>query len=136
MIHTVLYHGRYNLNLDRLREYEGHLHDFKRLDEEGNEWELESPSKNVKGIVFGYMEKGKEGLPDTDRFFAVRVEDVVLRNPIRLEPDLHTDGKWFGPQPSQFEDESARKLLADIIEANPEQSTELMRIYNRFFGQL
>lgn len=133
MRHTIIYHGRHGLNFDRLCAYNvrGHLHDFTRIDGEGKERDLASPSRNVDGIVFGYMERTGEGFPDNDRFFAVRVQDIVLENPIQLVPRRHTDGKWFAPKPSQFGDESARALLSDIIAANPAQRASLMEVYNQ-----
>ena len=135
MRHTIIYHGRHGLNFDRLCAYNvrGHLHDFTRIDGEGKERDLASPSRNVDGIVFGYMEKTGEELPGNDRFFAVRVQDIVLDNPVQLVPSRHTDGKWFAPRPSQFGDESARALLDDIIAANTAQQASLMEIYNQFF---
>jgi len=123
MNHTIIYHGRYTLNFERLRAYEGHLQDFTRLTERT----LDSPSSKVDGIAFGYMQDG-------DRFLAVRVNDVVLAKPIELDPRIHTDGKGFGPTPSQFGDKSAKKLLKDIIEANPKQEAELIQLYDVFFG--
>jgi hypothetical protein len=136
MTHTILYYGRYNQNFERLRKYEGPFRDFRVLDGKGRERQRQSPSKKVDGIVFGYMEKAKEGLPARERFFAVSVGDVVLEHPTVLKPDSHTDGKWFGPQPSQFGAESAKQLLTGIIEANTAQRTELLRIHHEFFGQL
>jgi len=134
MRHTIIYHGRYSLNFNRLLACKDKPSEFKRLDEENKTLEIDAPSRNVNGIVFGYMEKGKVQLPDGERFFAVRVEDVILDNPVKLERDVHTDGKGFGPISSQFGDESANRLLNDIIMANPQQKAALMKIYNRFFG--
>ena len=134
MRHTIIYHGRYSLNFDRLQTCKDNPPDFKGLDEENNTWEIDAPSRNVNGIVFGYMEKGKAQLPDSERFFAIRVENVVLDNPVKLERDVHTDGKGFGPKSSQFGDESANRLLNDIIKANPQQKAALINIHNRFFS--
>lgn len=134
MRHTIIYHGRYSLNFDRLQACKDNPSEFKGLDEENNTWEIDVPSRKVNGIVFGYMEKGKVQLPDSERFFAVRVENIVLDNPVKLERDVHTDGKGFGPKSSQFGDESANRLLNDIIKANPLQKAALMNIYSRLFG--
>ena len=81
---------------------------------------------SVDGILFGYMEcQGK-------LFEAVRAEygdqDVCLKKPVRLTRPLHTDGKGFGPNPSQFGDQSAKRLLADMASANPEQAERLRAI--------
>jgi hypothetical protein len=80
------------------------------------------------------MERGYEGLSTKDAFHAVSVEDIVLDQTLLLVPDRHTDGKWFGPSPSQFGDDSARALLRDIIEANPAKAGDLGAIYQQFFG--
>ncbi len=132
--HTIIYYGRYSLNFERLHACKDNLTDFMRLDKENRPRQIEAPAETIDGIVFGYMEKGKEELPDSERFFAVRVEDVVIGNPIRLVPELHTDGKWFGPVSSQFGNESAERLLSDIIAVNPEQDLVLIAIYNKFFA--
>jgi hypothetical protein len=137
MRHTIIYQGRYSLNFDRLHDYQARerLPEFTRIDGQGGEWDLDPPSRKVDGIIFGYMEKtGDEELSASERFWAVRVQDIVLENPIRLVPRRHTDGKWFGPASSQFEDESARALLSDIIEANPAQRAALVKVYTRYFG--
>ena len=135
MIHTILYLGRYRLNIGRLHEHTGSILTFKRLIEDGVFLPTAGPSDKVDGIVFGYMEKGYEGLSTKDAFHAVSVEDIVLDQTILLVPDRHTDGKWFGPSPSKFGDNSARALLRDIIAANPAKVAELKEVYQRYFGQ-
>jgi hypothetical protein len=134
MVHTILYLGRYSLNFERLRSHTGAVATFVRHDESGAEWPIEAPSLKVDGIVFGYMERGKEGLHTEDAFFAVAVGDIVLRNPIKLGRTRHTDGKGFGPSASQFGEASAQVLLEDIIQANPGQAAELQEIHRSFFS--
>jgi hypothetical protein len=130
MIHTILYYGRFDLNFERLHSTKEKF-TVMRPDNKGF-WNVESPSDKVDGIVFGYMEKSKQGLEN--RFFAVKIEDIILGNPVQLVPDSHTDGKGFGPKPSQFGDLSAMQLLRDIIAQNPDQKINLQEIYNRYFG--
>jgi hypothetical protein len=130
MIHTILYHGRFSLNFDRLHELKDDF-TIRRPDGKGF-FTLDSPADKVDGIVFGYMEKSKRGL-GADRFYAVKVEDVILDRPVRIDPKRHTDGKGFGPIPSQFGDDSASRLLADIVEENPGQEDELRAIYESTF---
>jgi hypothetical protein len=132
MVHTILYLGRYSLNIGRLQEHKGPILVFERQIEEGVFLSTARPSNKVDGIVFGYMEKGYEGLSTKDSFHAVSVEDIVLDQTILLVPDRHTDGKWFGPSASQFGDDSARTLLRDIIAANPSKIEELEATYHRF----
>ena len=121
MIHTIIYHGRYSSNFERLQTRKDRLNDFTRLDTEGYEQPLDVPAENVDGIVFGYMQDRMEELDEEPIFLVVRVNNTVLANPLKLNPELHTDGKGFGPVASQFGDGSAARLLRDIIEANPEQ---------------
>lgn len=136
MIHTILYLGRYSDNFDRLRSHTGRVGTFKRIDAKGNECPIDPPSEKVDGIVFGYMEKGYEGLSTKEAFYAVAVKDTVLETPIPLVPDRHTDGKRIGPSAPQFGSNSARVLLKDIIARNPSQAAELQAIYRNYFGPL
>jgi hypothetical protein len=106
---------------------------MKRPTKKGS-WYVLEPSDKVDGIVFGYMEKSGKGLDREHRFFAVKVEDIVLQEPVQLIPNSHTDGKGFGPNPSLFGDRSARRLLSDIMAANPEQKAALTQIYKEHFG--
>lgn len=134
MIHTIIYFGRYNLNFERLRAHPPPFARFMRHGESGVEQAINEPSPRVDGIVFGYMEKGMEGLHTEDAFWAVAVGDIVLQNPIKLDRLRHTDGKGFGPSASQFGDASARALLEDIIRENPSQVTELQEVRQDYFG--
>src|SRR5262245_3205591 len=119
MTHTIIYLGNYDLNFDRLRAHAGPVSRFLMLRQKGQPCPPAAPSDKVDGIVFGYLEKGDERLAaGKDACYVVTVGDVILANPLRLIPDRHTDGKWFGPAASQFGDSSARALLEDIIRQN------------------
>jgi hypothetical protein len=63
------------------------------------------------------------------RFVAVRVQygkqDVVLRHPVRLDPERHLGGKRFSAQPVTIDDGPAGQLFGDILESNREQEREL-----------
>ena len=133
MIHTIIYHGKFALlNWDRLHAQRDHLDDFQYVDQEGHLRPLDPPSPKVDGLVFGFMEK--PGLDLDHRYFAVRVEDVVLDHEVQLVACLHTDRKGHGPKPTQFGDESARRLLEDMMEENPEQRALLTELRRRTFG--
>jgi hypothetical protein len=133
LIHTIIYLGRYSINYPRLHSL-GPVTGFVRLDGAGAESPIDAPSPKVDGIVFGYMERGYEGLSTEDAFCAVAVDDIVLDQKIKLVPDKHTDGKWFGPNSSTFGDTSARSLLEDIIRENPQQAAKLQAVYTQYFG--
>jgi hypothetical protein len=115
MKHTILYRGHISLNFNRLRS-----DTTKYVTVDGMEMPEPGKLKSVDGIAFGYMEgRGKE-------FFAVSVENVILDAPIRIDTDRHTDGKGFPPQGAIFGDESAQRLLADILRANPSRAEEIV----------
>lgn len=121
MIHSIGYLGPYDPNIGRLAS-----DSTQYLRYDNTVGDIDEPSDNVDGVFFGYLEKpGRE-------FFAVRARylDVVvnLDDPILLDPSRHTDGKNFGPQPSQFGDESATNLLRDMIAANPSHAASLKSI--------
>ncbi len=135
MIHTILYHGRFTPNFERLKGSSGK---FKYLSTDGEVLcSVESPSEKVNGIVFGYMEKSKIAGDDKRGFFAVKVDNIVLKHPLELKPSKHTDDKGYGPGGgSLFGDESAQQLLRDIIAINPQLESDLMSIYEKTFGKL
>jgi hypothetical protein len=81
------------------------------------------------GLRFGFMEQqGK-------RFVAVRVgygdAEVILQNPVRLDPDRHLGGKRFAAEPMPLDDTPASALLGDILDANPKQRAELAALRER-----
>jgi len=132
MLHTIIYHGRFTPNFERLRRDK---QDFLILGVDGKErFPVEPPSAKVDGIVFGYMEKSKLASDPKRGIFAVKVADIVLEHPIELKPRRHSDGKGYGPKDPLFGDQSAKRLLRDMIAKNPEQETELMAIYHKYFG--
>jgi hypothetical protein len=115
MIHTIRYFGNFDQSFHRLR-----TDTDVYFDREGKSPKpLGEVSDKVNGLVFRYMEMpGKE-------FVAVGVENIVLRAPVLLVGERHTDGKGFGPNDPQFEDDSAMRLLVDMIVANPERRDAL-----------
>ena len=123
MQHVMRYEGSYERNFGTLRsrgsEYAG---------EDGGR-HVATPWPKADGVRFSFMEQpGK-------RFVAVRVQydgqDVVLRNPVRLDPERHLGGKRFSAQPVTLDDTAAGALFGDILESNGEQSRELRDIRSR-----
>jgi hypothetical protein len=124
MKHVIRYEGGYERNFGTLRsrgsEYEG---------EDGDRHVATPWPKTGDGVHFSFMEQpGK-------RFVAVRVQydgdDVVLKNPVRLDPERHLGGKRFSAQPVTLDDGPAGALFGDILESNREQSKELRAIRTR-----
>lgn len=121
MKHGIGYMGRFENNFKNL---EPGVSKYQRAD--GTFGEVHKCPRKVDGIFFGHMEcSGK-------RFYCVRVQyhtmDFCMKNPILIDPARHTDGKGFGPSPSYLSDDAARKLLKDMIHANPEQAQKLTAI--------
>ena len=92
MQHVIRYEGGYERNFGTLRshgsEYEG---------DDGDRHVAKPWPKGADDVCFSFMEQpGK-------RFVAVRVqygdENVVLRHPVRLDPERHLGGKRFSALP-------------------------------------
>lgn len=123
MQHVIRYEGGYERNFGTLRsrgsEYEG----------DDGDRHAAQPWPKADGVRFSFMEQpGK-------RFVAVRVQyegdDVVLKNPVRLDPERHLGGKRFSPEPVTLDDAAAGALFGDILESNQAQSKELREIRAR-----
>jgi len=124
MKHSIGYLGHYDRSFADLRPG---IRDHLR--EDGSVGHVDERPPEVDGVFFGYMERqGKT-------FVAVRAQygelDVVVRHAVLLDRARHTDGKGFGPNPSRFGDDSASRLLADMIAANPDSAHELRQIVDR-----
>jgi hypothetical protein len=124
MQHVIRYEGGYERNFGTLRsqgsEYEG---------DDGGRHIAQPWPKTMDGVRFSFMEQpGK-------RFVAVRVqyagEDVVLKNPVRLDPERHLGGKRFSAQPVTLDDGPAGTLFGDILESNRDQYKELRAMRSR-----
>jgi hypothetical protein len=96
---------------------------------EGDERPLPEWPKKADGVRVGYMEKSGK------KFFAVRVQfedrDVVLENPVVIDPLRHMNNQRFSAEPTVVNDEGASALLDDIIRDNPEKQPELAMMINR-----
>ena len=59
------------------------------------------------------------------KFFAVRVQygdhDVVLENPVVIDPLRHMNNQRFSAEPTVVSDDGVSALLDDIIRDNPEK---------------
>lgn len=124
MRHAIRFEGGYERNFSSLRpgtrDYQGDDGDRHAIPD----WPADAP-----GLRFGYMEQpGK-------RFVAVRVgfgdQEVILQNPVRLDPTRHLGGKRFSPEPVAIADTPAGALFGDILDANHEQQAELSAMRDR-----
>jgi len=124
MRHAYMYQGAFELNYTGLKA--GRT-TYKST--EGDERPLPEWPKKADGIRVGYMEKAGK------KFFAVRVQydgqDVVLENPVVIDPLRHMNNQRFSAEPTVVTDDGASALLDDIIRDNPDKQAELAGMINR-----
>jgi hypothetical protein len=119
MPHALMYHGGFEVNFPSLKPGARSF-----LGSDGKERVLGEWPDEADGLRVGYMERAGK------RFVAVRVmddqADVVLTNELLIDPPIHMGyGKRFGAEPTVIQDDSAKRLLDDIITKNPDQAAEL-----------
>ena len=120
-----MYHGSFEANFSKMK---AGATSFSGSD--GSQREIPDWPAEADGLRIGYMEKAGT------RFVAVRVmddkADVMLDNELLIDPPSHMGyGKRFSPEPTIIEDDTAKHLLNDIIEKNPDQAAELKAIRDR-----
>ena len=120
-----MYHGGFEANFSKMKSGATTF-----LGSDGSERVIPDWPDEADGLRIGYMEKAGK------RFVAVRVmdekSDVMLGNELLLDPPSHMGyGKRFSPEPTIIEDDTAKQLLNDIIEKNPDQRAELKAIRDR-----
>ena len=124
MRHAYMYQGAYELNYTALQPGRS---TYKST--EGDERPLPEWPKKADGVRVGYMEKSGK------KFFAVRVQfenhDVVLENPVAIDPLRHMSNQRFSAEPIVVSDDGASALLDDIIRDNPDKQAELAMMINR-----
>ena len=124
MHHALMYQGSFEKNYDSLQPGAS---SFRGTDD--SEHRIPEWPKDVNGVKVSYMEKSGK------KFYAVRVQfdghDIVLKNPVLLDPMRHLGNKRFAPEPTTITDEVAETLLDDLIDKNPEQQKELALLINR-----
>jgi hypothetical protein len=124
MRHAYMYNGAFELNHTELHPG---ATTYKTTD--GSARSLPPWPDKVDGVHIGYMEKtGK-------KFFAVRVQyegyDIVLENPVSIDPLRHLNNQRFAAEPTIVTDDEASVMLDDIIRDNPSKQPELALMINR-----
>lgn len=124
MQHALMYQGSFEKNYPGLQPGASAFRGTDNVEHRIPEWPTD-----VNGVKIGYMEKtGK-------KFYAVRVQfeghDIILKNPVVLDPMRHLGNKRFAPEPTMITDTMAETLLDDMIENNPEQQEELALLINK-----
>lgn len=124
MRHAYMYNGAFELNYNALST---ETTTYKST--EGDVRPLPKWPDKVDGIRVGYMEKAGK------KFFAVRVQyedhDVIIENPVAIDPLRHMGNQRFSAVPTVVVDDEASALLDDIIRDNPEKQAELAIMINR-----
>lgn len=124
MQHGLMYQGSFESNYSVLQPG---ATAFRGTD--GTEHPIPDWPKDVNGVKVSYMEKSGK------KFYAVRVQyedhDVVLKNPVLLDPMRHLGNKRFARDATMITDKDAETLLDDLMEKNAEQQKELALLVNR-----
>ncbi|MGH7619065.1 MAG: hypothetical protein ACREPM_17735 [Gemmatimonadaceae bacterium] len=124
MRHAYMYQGAFELNYSGLKPGRTTYKSTEGDDRPLGEW-----PKKADGIRVGYMEKAGK------KFFAVRVlyddHDVVLENPVVIDPLRHMNNQRFSAEPTLVSDDEASALLDDMIRDNPDKQPELAMMINR-----
>jgi hypothetical protein len=124
MVHALRYHGDFQLNYDALAPGATGM-----IAEGGDRVPLVPWPGAMDGVGFSYMERRGR------KFVVVRVQfeehDVVLPVPVPLDPERHLGYRRLGPEPTPLSDPLASTLLDDVIELNPDRTTEIALLLNR-----
>jgi hypothetical protein len=123
--HALRYQGDFDRNFEGLRPGVETYRGSDDAEQRCAPWPTQAD-----GLRLGYMEKSGKN------FFVVSVhqggDDVVLRNPVHIDPPRHLGyGPRLGAEPTVIHDEPALELFDAIMSANPEQRGELQAIRNR-----
>lgn len=124
MRHGYMYNGAYELNYSALRPGA-----TTYVATAGGSRPLPPWPDKYDGVRVGYMEKAGK------KFYAVRVQhndhDIVLENPVYIDPLRHTNNRRFSSDPLPVTDDEASALLDDIIRDNPDKQGDLALMINQ-----
>jgi hypothetical protein len=124
MRHAYMYNGGFEKNYPALKPGS-----TTYVSTDGDTRALPAWPDKIDGVRVGYMEKSGK------KFYAARVQydehDIVLENPVFIDPLRHMGNQRFSAEPTIVSDEDASVLLDDIIRENPEKQPELAMMINR-----
>jgi hypothetical protein len=125
-MHIMRYVGRFEINYKELKS-----NPLKYINSSSLSANVKPFPKDYEGIKFYCMENMTKGkaIP-----IFVMVQDLKLKNPLEIDRVKHTDGKGIGPSGCSFGDESAKSILKDVAEINPEIQELISQIYEKYFG--
>lgn len=124
MRHGLIYQGSYEENYPGLKPG---ATTFRATD--GSERPLPAWPADYDGLRVGYLEKKGKKFAATRLMF--ENADIVLGEPVVLDPLRHMGNQRFAAGPIAIDDQSAEALLDDAITANPGQTDELAMLINR-----
>ncbi|MGH7720295.1 MAG: HNH endonuclease [Gemmatimonadaceae bacterium] len=119
MEHALVYHGKFDLNRPGLRSK------TRTFIRERDRDRRPLARTTADGIKFGHMEV----VPGDD--VLVKVDNVTLGVPVRLDRRRHAQGKRGAPSPRLIKDGAARRLLDDALRQNPHLKKPLAPSYAR-----
>jgi hypothetical protein len=123
MRHGYMYNGAFELNYSELAPNKSTYKSSEGGDRPLPEW----PEK-VDGVRVGYMEKSGK------KFYAVRIQyedhDIILENPVHIDPMRHMNNRRFSSDPTYVSDDEASVLLDDVIRDNPDKQPDLAEMIN------
>lgn len=124
MRHAYMYNGAFELNYTGLTSSTS---TYKSTD--GEVLPLPVWPENVDGLRVAYMERSGK------KFYAVRIQyaghDIVLENPIYIDPLRHLNNRRFSADATMVSDDEASALLDDVIRDNPEKQSQLAHMINQ-----
>jgi hypothetical protein len=124
MRHAYMYNGAFESNYQGLRPG---TTTYKTT--EGEDRLLPPWPDEVDGVRIGFMEKTGR------KFYAVRVQydmhDIVLENPVAIDPLRHTNNRRLSSDALTITDDEASAMLDDVIRDNPDKQPELAMMINR-----
>ncbi len=124
MQHGYMYSGAYELNYPNLR---AGTSSYTTTD--GEQRALPAWPDDIDGVRVSYMEKSGK------KFFAVRLQhadhDIVLENPVAIDPLRHMGNRRFAADAVMVSDDEASALLDDAIRENPDKQSEIALMINR-----
>lgn len=124
MRHGYMYNGAFELNYNGLTPSKATY-----TSTEGEERPLPAWPDDVDGVRIGYMEKAGK------KFYAVRIQyeghDIILENPVAIDPLRHMNARRFSADPTLVTDDEASVMLDDVIRDNPDKQSALADMINQ-----
>lgn len=127
MVHMMRYIGPYEINFKNLQPNPNYY-----INRGNKKIHIPSPPAGFCGIMFYMMEDMTSGRAEP---VIVMVENIILYKPVAIDYERHTgDGNRVGPRGKKLMDESANKILDDVIKKNPDLKNAMVSIRQKIPG--